>query len=310
VSRYVIKRILICIPTLLVITFIIFSIMELTPGDATRSILGQDATEESMQELALQMGLDKPFIVRYGNYIIDLVHGEMGVSYRSDQPVFGEIVNRFPTTLKLAVGSMLIAIIIGVLLGVLAAVKQYSVMDFFGTAFAMLLASVPYFWLGLMLILLFALKLGLLPSMGNSTWVHFILPSITVCVGTTASILRLTRTTMLETIRQDYIRTARSKGQNERKVIFKHALKNALLPVLTVAGIEFGNLLGGAVVVESVFSLNGVGCLLLDAIKFKDTPLVMGCAIFLAFFFMLIMLAVDILYAYIDPRIKARYQKM
>ncbi|MCL1975250.1 MAG: ABC transporter permease [Firmicutes bacterium] len=307
-SRYILKRILICIPTLVAITFIIFTIMSYTPGDVTRMILGQEATPEAMKELAHQMGLDKPFFVRYANYMVHLLQGDMGVSYRSGQSVFLEIIHRFPITLKLAFGSMCIAIAVGLLLGILAAVKQYSILDFFGTALAMLLASVPYFWLGLMMILLFSLKLGLLPSMGSNTWVHFILPSITVCVGSTAAILRLTRTTMLETIRQDYIRTARAKGQTEGKIIFKHALKNALLPVITVIGIEFGSLLGGAVVVESVFSLNGVGSLLLQAIRLKDTPQVTGCAVFLAFFFMMIMLAVDILYAYIDPRIKARYQ--
>lgn len=308
-SRYIIKRILILIPTLLAVILIVFGIMELTPGDATRSILGQDATPEAMAQLADEMGLNKPFPVKYAEYVVNLVQGDMGLSYTSGLPVFQEIISRFPTTIKLTIGGILIAVLVGIPIGILSAVKQYSVLDFIGTASAMLLASVPHFWLGLMLILFFSLKLGLLPPMGNSTWVHFILPSITVSITTMASILRLTRTTMLETIRQDYVRTARSKGQIERKVIIKHALKNAMLPVITVVGAEFGYLLGGSIIVESVFSLNGVGALLLTGINFNNTPLVVGCAVFMAFFFMVIMLVVDILYAYIDPRIKARYKR-
>jgi peptide/nickel transport system permease protein len=173
----------------------------------------------------------------------------------------------------------------------------------------MFMASMPGFWFGMMAILLFSLKLGLLPSYGSKTPMHFILPSLTLAIPVAATIMRFTRTTMLETIRQDYVRTARSKGQTEGRVIMNHALKNALLPVVTVAGMEFGWLLGGAVVIETLFSINGVGKLIIDSIHKKDVPQVTGCALFLAFFFMLVMLAVDILYAYIDPRIKARYQR-
>ena len=216
---------------------------------------------------------------------------------------------RFPTTLKLAALGIVLAILLGVPLGIVAAVKQYSAFDIVGTAFAMFMASVPGFWLGLMLILLFSLELGILPSYGNASWLHYILPSVTLALPVAASILRRTRTTMLEAIRQDYVRTARAKGQMERKVIFRHALHNALLPVVTVAGSEFGFLLGGAVVIEQVFSINGVGKLLLEGIRMKDVPLVTGCAVFICFLFMLAMLLVDILYAYIDPRVRDRYSR-
>lgn len=308
-KKYILKRVLLVFPMLFAIIFIVFGIMDLTPGDPAQLILGQQATPQAVEKLHQEMGFDRPFIVRYGNYVADAIHGDLGNSYRTGRPVFDEVVSRFPTTIKLAVSAIFLAVLIGVPLGILAAVKQYSIFDIMGTASAMLMASIPGFWLGLMFILLFALKLGWLPSNGTDTWVSYILPAVTLAIPVAAELLRLTRTTMLETIRGDYVRTARAKGQSERKVIFGHALKNALLPVITIAGVEFGGLLGGVVTIETVFSINGVGMLIIDSIRMKDIPQVTGCAIVLAFFFMLVMLMVDILYAYIDPRIKARYQR-
>ena len=308
-SRFIIKRLLIIIPTLLAIIFIVFGIMSFTPGNPARSILGQRASQEKVDELNEQLGFNKPFPERYWNYVRGLAGGSMGVSYSSGREVGSEVFSRFPTTARLASVSIILAVIIGLPLGILAAVKQYSVFDIIGTAVAMLMASMPGFWFGLMAILLFSLKLGLLPPMGSETWKHFILPAFTLAIPVSASLLRLTRTTMLETIRQDYIRTSRAKGQVERKVIVKHALKNALLPVITVAGMEFGYMLGGAVVVEQVFSINGIGKFVIDSIRMKDVPAVTGCALLLAFFFMLVMLVIDILYAFIDPRVRAMYAR-
>ncbi|ATW27911.1 ABC transporter permease [Candidatus Formimonas warabiya] len=308
-SKYVLKRILIVFPTLLAIIFIVFGTMNLTPGDPAQVILGQQATPEAVKKLNHELGFDRPFLVRYGDYVVKLVQGDMGKSYVNGRSVFEEIASRFPTTVKLAAFAILLAVLIGIPLGILAAVKQYSVFDILGTSAAMFMASMPQFWFGLLLILLFALTLGWLPSNGTDTWLGYILPAFTLAIPVSASILRMTRTTMLETQRQDYIRTARAKGQTEWKIVFHHALKNALLPVVTVAGMEFGWLLGGAVVIETVFSINGVGKLIIDSIRMKDVPQVTGCALFLAFFFMMVMLLVDILYAYIDPRIRARYQK-
>ncbi|MDD3139465.1 MAG: ABC transporter permease [Lachnospiraceae bacterium] len=308
-KKYIFKRVLTLIPMLLAIIFIVFSIMEMTPSDPASLILGTKATTEAKQELNKKLGLDKPFLVRYGEYVIGAAHGDLGTSWRNGRSVFGEIVSRFPTTIKLALTAILLAMLIGIPLGVLSAVKQYSIFDMIGTAVAMLMAAVPSFWFGLIAILIFALQLQWLPSNGDETWQCFVLPSITLAIPVTASMLRLTRTTMLETIRQDYIRTARAKGQVERIVIFEHALKNALLPVVTSAGMEFGGLLGGVVTIETVFAINGVGSLVLTGIQMKDVPLVTGCAVILAFLFMMVMLLVDILYAYIDPRIRARYIK-
>lgn len=293
-------------PTMLAIIFIVFGIMSLTPGNPAEVILGQKATPESIEKLNHELGFDKPFIVRYVDYVEKVFKGDFGNSYRSGRPVMTEILSRLPTTIKLATSGIVIAILIGVPLGILSAAKQYSIFDILGTISAMVMASIPGFWLGLMFILLFSLKLGWLPSNGSDTWLHYIMPAVTLSLSTAASILRLTRTTMLETIRQDYVRTARSKGQVEKKVIFNHALKNALLPVVTVAGMQFGFLLGGAIVCEAVFSINGIGTLVVNSIRMKDIPQVTGCALTLSAFFMLVMLFVDIIYAYIDPRIKVQ----
>ena len=306
--RFICKRILVIIPTLLGIIFIVFGIMALTPGDPAKVILGEKATPEAIEKLNKEMGLDKPFLVRYVNYVLDLLHGDMGNSYRSGREVSEEILTRLPTTIRLTIGAIVVAVCLGIPLGILSAVKQYSFFDIAGTMTAMMAASIPAFWLALLFILLFALKLGWLPSNGSESFRHYILPSLSLAIPTSASLLRLTRTQMLETIRQDYIRTARAKGQVERKITFRHALKNALLPVVTVVGMEFGFLLGGAVICEQVYSINGLGTLIINAIRMKDIPQVTGSALFLAFFFMLVMLLVDILYAYIDPRIRARYQ--
>ena len=307
--RFVIRRILVMIPTLLVVIFIVLALMNLTPGSPALSILGQDATPDAVAQLNHDLGYDKPFVVRYCMYVSDLIHGDMGETYRTNRSVFTEIITRFPTTVKLSVLVIIIAVCIALPVGVFSAVKQYSAFDTISTTSAMFLACVPAFWLGLMLILVFALKLNLLPSNGTDTWVHYILPAMTQAIPQSARSMRMTRTSMLETVRQDYIRMARSKGQVESKVIVKHALKNALLPVITMVGIDFGFILGGTIVIEKVFSINGIGTLILNAIQVKDIPLVTGCSVFFAFFYMLTLLIVDILYAFVDPRIKARYQK-
>lgn len=308
-KKYVLKRLLLFIPVLLGVSFIVFSIISLTPGDPGTIILGQNATKESIDQLNHELGYDQPFLVRFFHYIIHAVQGDFGESYRTGKPVFNEIFARFPTTFKLATGAVIVAIAIGIPIGIISAVRQYSVLDTIGTITAMFMASVPQFWLGLMMILAFAVTLGWLPSTGISSWKHFIMPIITLALPCAANVLRMTRSTMLETIRQDYIRTARAKGAPESTVVLKHALRNALLPVITVVGINFGYLLGGTVLIESVFGIPGVGTLTITSIRMKDIPQTAASVLFLAFIYCAMMLAVDILYAYIDPRIKARYAK-
>lgn len=306
-TKYIIKRLLQLIPTILAVIFIVFTIMYLTPGDPGTSILGQTAAPEAIAQKNHELGYDLPFFRRFANYMTDILQGNFGNSWKLNEPVFSLIFQRLSVTVCLAFFSILTAIGIGIPLGVLSAVKQYTIADFISTTTAMLLAAIPEFWLGLMLMLLFCVKIQFLPLIWWGTPSNFILPVMTLALPTSAALLRLTRATMLETIRQDYIRTARSKGAPESRVIFHHALKNSLLPVITVIGTSFGAMLGGTVMIEIIYNMPGLGQLMYTAIQSKDIPLVMASVIFLAVLFCLIMLLVDLIQAYIDPRIKSRY---
>jgi len=305
--KYVIKRLLMLIPILLGVVLIVFFIMDLTPGTPGRQILGMQAYQEDVDKLNEELGFNRPFFVRLFDYIFKALQGDFGNSYNSRKPVFTEIFARFPTSFKLAVLGVVSSAMIGIPLGILSAVKQYSLVDSISTTASLFMAAIPGFWLGLMLILLFSLKLKWLPSFGLESWRGFIMPTIMMALPGAAGLLRMTRSTMLETIRQDYVRTARAKGAEEKRVIWVHALKNALLPVITALGIRFGALLGGTVMVESVFSLPGLGAFIVLSIRQKDIPQVMASILFLALLFCLILLIVDLLYAFIDPRIKAKY---
>lgn len=308
-TKYVVKRILYMIPVLLGVAFLVFTILSLTPGNPGSIILGMTAKPEDIAALNAEFGYDKPFLIRFVNYIGNIVlHFDLGTSYQSRGPVLDDIMARFPNTLVLAILSMAVSSIIGISLGILSAVRQYSVMDHICVVVALIFASIPGFWLGLMLLLLFALKLGWLPSFGASSLKHFILPTLTVSMTSAAGLLRLTRSAMLETIRQEYIRTAKAKGASEKRIIWKHALRNALLPVITTLGTGFGASLGGAIIAETVFAMPGMGTLMTTAIRQKDIPMVMGATLFLAVLFSFVILLVDVLYAFIDPRIKAKYQ--
>ena len=280
--KYIGRRLLMLIPVLLGVTFIVFSIMYMTPGDPAQLILGESAPPEAVAELRAEMGLDDPFIVQYGRFVTNAVKGDFGKSYTTKRDVFSEIFARFPNTLKLAGVGVALAIAIGIPVGIISATRQYSMLDNVSMIGALLGVSMPNFWLGLMLILFFSVNLGVLPSSGSESFLHIILPAITLGTGSAAIITRMTRSSMLEVIRQDFIRTARAKGVAEKKVINKHALKNALIPVITVIGLQFGYLLGGAVLTETVFSWPGVGRLLVEAIRQKDTPTVLASVVFMA----------------------------
>ena len=307
--KYIGKRLIMLIPVLLGISFILFSIMNLIPGDPARLILGEFATQEDVDNLREEMGLNEHFFTRYGNYVKDAAMGDLGKSYRTKVSTVQEIAARFPTTLKLAFSAITVAIIIGIPIGVISAVKQYSIIDVASLMSALLLTSIPAFWLGLMLILLFSLKLDLLPATGIDSWVNFIMPSITLAGASMATLIRMTRSTMLEVIRQDYIRTAKAKGATPRRVIFKHSLRNALLPIVTIIGVNFSQLLGGAVIIENVFAIPGLGSLMVTSVRMKDTPMLIASIMFVAVLGGLVNLSVDILYTYIDPRVKSQYIK-
>lgn len=297
------------IPVLLGVSFLVFAILSLTPGDPGTIILGITADPEDIAALNAEFGYDKPFLIRYFDYIGNVIfHFDLGTSYQSRQPVIDDIMARFPNTLLLAVLSMSAASIIGIMLGIISAVRQYTVLDQTLVVVALVFASIPGFWMGSMLMLLFSMKLGILPSYGADTLKHFILPTITVCMTSAAGLLRLTRSAMLETVRQEYIRTAKAKGASKKRIIWKHALRNAMLPVVTTLGTSFGASLGGAIIAETVFAMPGMGTLITTAIRQKDIPVVMGATLFLAVLFSLVILIVDILYAWIDPRIKAKYE--
>ena len=307
--KYIIKRILSLFPVLLGVSLIIFSLLYFTPGDPAEYMLGMDATQENIAVLHDELGLDQPFFVRYFNYIKDIVlHFDFGKSYTTKQSVTSELLARVPATVTLAVLSVAFATIIGVVTGVIAAVKQYSIFDKLATVFALTGVSMPNFWTGLMLIIIFAVTLRWLPPSGFDTPIYWILPTLTVGMASSATIMRQTRSAMLEVIRQDYITTARAKGQKEIVIIIRHALRNALIPIITVVGISFGGMLGGAILAESIYSIPGIGKLMVDAINVKNYPMVQGGVLFIAFAFSIVNLLVDILYAFVDPRIKSQYK--
>lgn len=308
-GKYIGKRMLMMIPIILGISFVIFGILDLTPGDPARNLLGDSATNESVEALREEMGLNDPFLTRYATYIKNALRGDFGTSYKSGLPVLQELMARFPHSLKLALGSILVVVILSIPIGIISAVKQYSIIDTLSLISAFLLTSMPSFWFGIMLMLLFALQLKILPATGVATWKHFILPSIAMAGSGVAIVVRMTRSSMLEVIRQDYMRTARAKGAGESRIIVKHGLKNALLPIITVIGVEFGSLLGGGMIIESVFAIPGIGSMTVDAIRTSNTPLVIASIIFSAIAISFINLAVDILYVYIDPRLKTNIEQ-
>ena len=304
--RYIARRILTLIPTVLIVVFIIFSIVHFMPSSPGRIILGMLATDEEVNALNEEMGYNDPLPVQYVHYLGDALRGDFGTSYQSGRPVFEVLLPKFPTTLVLAVLSMLAASLIGIPLGILSAVKQYSAADTVTTVSALFFASIPSFFLGMVLMLIFSVRLGWLPSNGIGTWKHYVLPVLTLALPVAAYLSRLTRTTMLDVLGQDFVTTARAKGCPWRRIIFAHALRNAMIPVVTQIGMSFALLLGGSIIVEQVFGLPGFGSALLTAITYKDSPLIVGATVFLSVLFILIMLAVDLIYALLDPRIAAR----
>jgi len=306
-GKYVFRRLFLMIPVLLGVSFIIFAIMNMTPGDPVMMILGEGAPAGALAAKREELGLNAPFFIRYLRYLADAFRGDFGNSYRTGIPVFSEIHTRIGYTVLLSSVSITLAVLLGLPIGILSAVKQYSITDQMSIGVSLIVTSMPGFFTAMLLILLFSLKLRWLPPMGVNTWVNFILPSIALSSATTASLIRMTRSTMLEVIRQDYIRTARAKGATERSVVFHHALRNALLPVVTVIGVNFGQALGGSIAIEQVFAIPGIGQLMINSIRQKDTPMVMAAVIFSAFIASSVNLLVDLLYSFIDPRLSSQY---
>jgi peptide/nickel transport system permease protein len=296
------------IPVLLGVVFIMFVISQLTPGDPVLAILGEVATPEAVAALREQMGLDQPWLMQFFNYVVGVVQLDFGTSWQSGRPVFTEIFARFPNTMQLAGMGVAFALLMGIPLGIVSAVKQYSIFDTGATFVGLIGVSIPNFWLGMMMIMFFTVTLGWLPPTGFTEPIQWIMPTIAIGTNSAAIIMRMTRSSMLECIRQDYVRTARAKGQIERKVIFRHALKNALIPVTTTAGLSFGFLLGGAVLTETIFAIPGLGAFMVSAFFNRDWPVAIGGVLLIAVSFSFVNLFVDILYAFIDPRIRSQYR--
>lgn len=306
--RYIGKRLLMMVPVLLGVIVIVFTIMYLTPGDPARMMLGAGAPASAVEELRETLGLNDSYFVQLLRYIKNVVFRfDLGQSYASNKPVINEILERFPKTILLATLSVAISVIVGISMGIISATKQYSIFDKIATSIALLGVSMPTFWAGLMAVIIFSVHLRWLPASGSYGWEYWILPSLTLGLSSSATIMRMTRSSLLEVIRQDYIRTARAKGQNERVVIIYHALKNAMIPVITVIGMRFGALLGGSVLIESVFAISGLGKFIIDSISMRDNPVVQGGVLLLALSFSICNLLVDILYGFLDPRIKSQY---
>ena len=307
--RYIGKRLLMLIPVILVTSLLIFWAMSLTGGDPAIMILGDNATPAQIEELREEMGLNDPFIVQYANYMKGMFTGDMGKSYITNKDVFKTFMEKLPNTLMLGGAAVLIAVIVSIPLGVYTALNQNTWKDTAGMIFALFGTSMPNFWLGLMLILLFSLKLGWLPSGGKTGFASLILPAVTVGFGLAALITRTTRSSMLDVIRQDYMTTARAKGCSEKQVIYKHGLKNALIPIITAIGLQMSLVITGSVLAETVFSWPGIGRLVYASISKRDTPMVTGSIIMCSIFMCIINLVVDLIYAFFDPRIKAQYSK-
>jgi peptide/nickel transport system permease protein len=303
-ARFLLQRVLIAIPTLLLVTLLVFMIVHLIPGDPAQILAGDMATPQAVAELRAQWGLDRPLPVQYLAYLRNLAAGDLGRSVATRNPVTREIGDRYPTTLSLAASGIVVAAFLGLGAGVLAATKPFTRWDYGSMILALTGVSTPVFWSGLILILVFSVWLGWLPSGGTGSLRHMILPAFSLGLFDAGVIARQSRAGLLDVLEQDYIRTARAKGLAERLVVVRHAFKNAVIPVITVIGMQFGRMLGGAVLVESVFSLPGIGRLLIVAISQRDYPVIQGICLLLAASFVFINLAVDIAYGYLDPRIR------
>ena len=307
--KYVVKRILMIIPVVLAVSFIVFFIMDFVPSDPAVTVLGDGATEEQLDYYRETHGLNDPLIIRYVRYMEGIVQGDLGTSYAQNRPVWDIFFEKFPNTFKLAVASVVVTVLLSIPLGILAAVKNNTWVDTVCSTFSFVGLAMPNFWLGLLLIMLVSVNLHLLPSTGAVGVKSLILPAITCGTGNMAALTRITRSSMLDVLRQDYLRTARAKGQSEGKIITRHAFKNAQIPVVTQIGIQMSTLLGGAVLTERVFAWPGVGAFLVDSIQKSDFEVVTGFVIMLAIFVSIILLLVDVVYAFLDPRIKAQYSK-
>jgi peptide/nickel transport system permease protein len=306
--RYIIKRILWMIPIVLGVAIIVFTLMYFCPGDPATILLGSSATEKDLAAMREQLGLNHTYLERLGTFLFDtFIKFDLGNSWITRTSIKAAIIQRLPRTMMITLSTLIISTIIGILLGIMAAINQGKWKDNLCMAFALVGVSIPDFWLALLLIILFSVKLGWLPAMGIGGLQYYILPALSGCMGGIATLARQTRSSMLDVIRADYITTARSKGVPEFRVITKHALKNAFIPIITIIGTSFGKMLGGTIVIETIFSIPGMGSYIVTGVNSRDYPVIQIGSVFLAIVFSICMLGVDLIYAAVDPRIKAQY---
>ena len=305
--KYIIKRLLWIIPVLFGVAIVVFTILYFSPGDPAYLALGDNATPEAVEAYRVEMGIDGTYWERLGRLLTGMLHGDLGLSFRSKTPVMDELLVRFKVTFNISAWSIVLGIILGIFFGIVSALKQNSIWDTLSTGCALFGISMPMFWQGLMLILIFSVWLDWLPASGYGTWQQMVMPVIALGVNSSATIMRTTRSSMLEVMRQDYIRTAKAKGQTYWAVVLRHALKNAMIPIVTVIGLQMGTLLAGSIVTEVIFSIAGVGKYLVDSMNARDYNAVQGCVLLIAFVSAILNLIVDIIYTFIDPRMKTRY---
>jgi ABC-type dipeptide/oligopeptide/nickel transport system permease component len=304
VASFLARRLALSIPVLAGVATLVFSLIHLIPGDPAQAMLGEAASQADVEALRQRLGLDRPLLAQYGRFLNGLAHGDLGTSLRTGEPVAQQIRLRVPATLELAVAAMVVAIGIAVPLGVLAAVRRGTAVDTASMTLALTGISVPNFWLGPLLAIVFAVQLQWLPVSGRGTWAHLVLPAVSLGAGLAAILARMTRATLLEELRELYVQAARARGVSPARAVLAHALRNGLIPVVTLLGLQFGNVLTGAVITETVFAWPGIGRLLIQSIGFRDYPVVQGCILFIATTYVLVNLATDLAYGALDPRIR------
>src|SRR5262245_28877738 len=303
-GRFLARRLLLTIPVLLGVATLVFSLIHLIPGDPAQAMLGEAAPQSDVEELRRRLGLDKPLVEQYGVFLQGLVKGDLGTSLRTGEPVTDQIVERMPATFELAAAAMIVAIAFAMPLGIIAAVRRGTAVDHAAMTLSLAGVSVPNFWLGPLLAIVFAVELGWLPVSGRGTWAHLVLPAVSLGAALAAILARMTRATMLEELREQYVQAARARGVSRLRAVLRHAFRNSLIPVVTLLGLQFGAVLTGAVITETIFAWPGIGRLLIQSIGFRDYPMVQGCILFIAITYVAVNLLTDLVYGVLDPRIR------
>ena len=303
-SRYLLRRLLLTIPVLIGVATLVFALIHFIPGDPAQAMLGEGATPEDVAQLRTRLGLDKPLLVQYGSFLNGVVHGDLGVSLRNDQPVMKQILERMPATAELAFAAMAVAVLFALPLGIVAAVWRGTWVDHAAMTLSLVGISVPNFWLGPLMAIVFAVELGWLPVGGSGTLAHLVLPSITLGAALAAILARMTRASLLEELSEPYVLAARAKGVSRTRAVLHHAFRNSLIPIVTILGLQFGVVLTGAVITETIFAWPGIGRLLIQSISFRDYPTVQGCVLLIAITYVGVNLITDLTYGFLDPRIR------